>query len=248
MPRPEDAIVLEYGDVVLRKADLHTLEDRQTFLTDTVIEYAMERLELEGTTSRNRSWRVKLLRPSMVHLLAHSSIDSTDVASLLGLTLLGANSDATDQAIFLPCNDQSRNAVGGTHWSLLVLHERCRDGAHEFVYRYYDSMNSYNEPSAQRVRNRLSSALASTSTDSDTLVMLRKASFASMVCPQQANGFDCGIFLVAFVQELVGRIAHGATDIDTMWELASWTVEPTDVVSELLKAIRNEPVIVKPGT
>lgn len=95
MPRaesesPEDAIVVCFGDVVLRQNDLNTLQDRRTFLTDTCIEYAFERLEREYISSHADSSKIKikLLRPSMVHLLAHGAgMDAATIAAILDLSL-----------------------------------------------------------------------------------------------------------------------------------------------------------------
>ncbi|KAJ3287589.1 hypothetical protein HDU79_005574, partial [Rhizoclosmatium sp. JEL0117] len=62
-----DAVLVTLGDVSLRKSDLVLLNDGE-WLNDAVIQFALERLELDGAVDRRRT---ALVGPAVVHLLRH---------------------------------------------------------------------------------------------------------------------------------------------------------------------------------
>ncbi|PIA14575.1 cysteine proteinase [Coemansia reversa NRRL 1564] len=102
--------------------------------------------------------------------------------------------------IFIPINDgdntYSSNKSNGTHWSLLVYYHK-NNGDKSSEFHYFDSMANANYSYAWVVKQRMEQLLSI----SNTLHMITHS------CPQQENSFDCGVFVVLFIDILVRRYA-----------------------------------------
>ncbi|ORY53732.1 hypothetical protein BCR33DRAFT_844990 [Rhizoclosmatium globosum] len=90
-----DPVLVTLGDVSLRKSDLVLLNDGE-WLNDAVIQFALERLELDGAVDRRRT---ALVGPAVVHLLRH--IDDEDFARSVANPL----KLESKETVFLPVND-----------------------------------------------------------------------------------------------------------------------------------------------
>ena len=98
--------------------------------------------------------------------------------------------------ILIPINDNSdkMNALGGSHWSLLTY--LCK----EDVFIYYDSMKkrSNNLENAKKVAKKLRPLI----NDSPTSKVLENL-LINADTPQQKNGYDCGVYVLAFTEILL---------------------------------------------
>lgn len=186
----------------------------------------MERLERSYPDLLNGT--VRILRPGMVHLLANSGLDPDSLIMILGLS-------AETRTYFLPINDQTRDAVGGTHWSLLAFHSSPEGCA----WSYHDSFGSSNLIHARNVKSVLSGVLRVL--NPENRVALNNAKWTIDSCPQQTNGFDCGVFVIGFLEILVARLAHLKDSKRTMnWEMAGESIVPSEIVTGLLDTLRQE--------
>ena len=91
-------------------------------------------------------------------------------------------------------NDDASKAGGGGHWSLLLF-RREGDAQHGAArYEHYDSCGKANVLVAKSIALALSTLLLGPRPGTLPLV--------NMECPQQANGFDCGVYVLAFAEIL----------------------------------------------
>ncbi|KAJ2827963.1 hypothetical protein IWW50_001625 [Coemansia erecta] len=122
---------------------------------------------------------ILLLKPALVQLL-QANVES--IQSVLPSDI------HTKDIIFVPIGS-------GTHWSLLVY---CRQ-TQPPSFHYFDSMANANYHHALAAKHRL-----------EQLLLGAQRPLAQMVahsCPQQENSYDCGVFVLLFVDLLARRYA-----------------------------------------
>jgi sentrin-specific protease 8 len=95
--------------------------------------------------------------------------------------------------LFFPVNDNDRDREGGTHWSLLVYSQP------ENTFYTFDSANNQNNYATTKVIEVLRSVLNCQSAYSIAYPSL-----------QQRNSFDCGIYVICNVENIVRHILRGA--------------------------------------
>lgn len=197
-----DETYLSYEDVCLRISDVVLLRGPY-WLNDQVITFACEYF----TQSFDQK-RFAFVCPDTVQLIKFLDID--DIPGILGpLELTGK------ELVFFPLNDNRETEAGGAHWSLLTWHKT--EG-----FRHFDSAGNSNLTVAKDVAGRLSSALGF-----DLTKIHKKPS-----CPQQNNGFDCGVFVIGFMRNLAKYyIDHGRLPVVVE------AFDPTDLRLELLMII-----------
>mmetsp|Transcript_29966 Transcript_29966/g.52595 ORF Transcript_29966/g.52595 Transcript_29966/m.52595 type:complete len:151 (+) Transcript_29966:334-786(+) len=118
----------------------------------------------------------------------------------------------------------------GSHWSLLVYDSVQRK------FFYYDSHQGSNRRAAMRLAHKLSAVLPSP--DKKESKKLKKSEGQSVVvvkstppvlvevqCPQQTNGYDCGLYLLCVAKELALAHASGLK-IGKCWEHLKKQVSP----------------------
>ncbi|KAG8245585.1 SUMO1 sentrin specific peptidase 8 [Homalodisca vitripennis] len=93
--------------------------------------------------------------------------------------------------VFIPISDsKGEMEVSGSHWSLMLYTKT------ENTFYYFDLMNNYNLGHARDVFTRLKSRMCSTG----------PSCFTEVSCPQQRNGSDCGVYVLLFVDRLIGML------------------------------------------
>ncbi|XP_076368766.1 sentrin-specific protease 8-like [Tachypleus tridentatus] len=172
----EGAIVLSYGDTLLRESDVSLLNDGQ-WLNDNIIAFWFEYLQNEVYGDHSES--VLFISPSVGHLLKAG--DPEDAQSILESMCVSKK-----ELIFLPINDcTSAEAMGGSHWSLLVY---C---SAPWGFQHYDShTGSVNLLYAERVACIIAPYIGK-EYDSNQIVQVLE-----MECTQQHNSYDCGIHVI----------------------------------------------------
>ncbi|KAI3435908.1 hypothetical protein D9Q98_001966 [Chlorella vulgaris] len=126
------------------------------------------------------------------------------------------------QLVLFAINDNPdvTEAEGGSHWSLLAY------SAASNTFRHYDSLSGSNLAAAQRVFQA---------------AKLPGSTFREQPAPQQRNGHDCGMYVLALAQLLCRRLAeHGQR---TSWEVTTDAVTPAGVAAlrqEVLQLIRSK--------
>ncbi|XP_041347488.1 sentrin-specific protease 8-like [Gigantopelta aegis] len=177
MAEDEDPIILNFNDSLLRKSDVSLLEGPY-WLNDNIIGFCLEYFEKEKFS--HSVDRLCLMNPAFVQLIKLSRVEELSI-------LLESLYLPVKQFVFLPVNDNPRDAAGGSHWSLLVYVRSKQE------FRHYDSSGNTNSAMAKNLAYKLQPFVHAP---------LGRMQFIEMDCPQQQNGYDCGLFVIAITEYL----------------------------------------------
>ncbi|XP_069910850.1 sentrin-specific protease 8 [Oryctolagus cuniculus] len=173
-----DPVVLSYMDSLLRQSDVSLL-DPPSWLNDHVIGFAFE--YFANCQFRDCSDHVSFISPEVTQFIKCTS-DPAEVA--LFLEPLGL---PNKRVVFLAINDNSNQAAGGTHWSLLVYLQDKNSFLH------YDSHSRSNSVHAKQVAEKLQAFLGRHG-DSPA--------FVEEKAPAQQNSYDCGMYVICNAEAL----------------------------------------------
>lgn len=200
---------LVLGDVVLTAEDARTLEPRQ-WLEDQVIAFQLERLHRAAGSPKH----LLLLEPSL-GFTATMVPNAASLREMLSVTRTKeagagtlAQALAAAELVLLPVsNNDDASQVGGSHWSLLVYRRRSgADGAGPSRFEHYDSCGNANAAFAKGIALKFIPLLQPTDRG-PTLKLV------SMTTPQQVNGFDCGMYVLAIAEVMVQAHAEGGAEV-----------------------------------
>jgi len=164
-----DTLLVDYKDACIYGRDLHLLKSPTAWLNDSCIHYALVRLQQEHEA-------VVLVDPVAVTCLVQQCQDEEDLEDFAQ-----GYQHAKGKRVFLPVNDAltgSMTVGGGSHWSLLVVDD---DG----LYYHFDSASG-NARAARIVARQWS-----------RLFGRDAPKVEEMTTPKQANGYDCGLHVIA---------------------------------------------------
>lgn len=190
----DDERILSYHDEILRRSDLGILRSRSSFINDRIISFYFTHLSL--SLSRSSSSTTLLIPPSLSYLI---SLCPNDPQILSPLDL------PSKTLVLFPVNDNPDPTVaeGGTHWSLLVYNR----GSNEFVH--HDSLNGANSWCARRLYEAVKGFVGC---DGES------ARFVEARTPQQRNGYDCGLFVMAIARAVCEcKEAEGEGEGEENW-------------------------------
>ena len=203
----------------LYRSDVATLSPR-TWLNDSIIQFDYDvistRPQWLGASSVART-HCRFIGPQLSQLIQYADETEEIVDALTACDVT-----ASCRAIFLAVsNSREHSAVGGSHWSLLVVTET--DAAH------FDSANHCNDASARAIAANVSRIVG-------------ERRFRSAVTPQQRNGYDCGLYcllLTRALSERMERIGEYTLDArnDTALQTALASLVTADAASALRKSI-----------
>lgn len=176
-------IVLSYRNYVLRSSDAALLERNDTWLNDTVIGFYFEYLDQQYNNDKKQ---LLFIDPTVTQVLKMQAPLQYDI-------FLEPIDAMSYDYIFFPLNDCDGNEPGGSHWSLLIYSR-----IDEICY-HYDSSNSINRSVAEKfARNIIKYFLNK-----------QERRYIEMECPQQNNGYDCGLFVLCLADLLSKYIVRG---------------------------------------
>ncbi|KAI3791970.1 hypothetical protein L2E82_05837 [Cichorium intybus] len=211
-----DEKILSYNDVVVRQSDL-TILKTPSFLNDRIIEFYFSHL-----SSTHPSQQILLVPPSITFW----TMNCPDTDSLQDF-LQPLNLPSKNLIIFPVNNNDDVAAVeGGTHWSLLAF-EKTND-----LFVHHDSSNGLNNHYAKRLYKRVVPFM-----DCETR-------YVDCGCtPQQVNGYDCGLYVLAIAKEICRWFDSGVNGNEDLWFLFVKERVTPSVVSgmrvEILELIGN---------
>ena len=176
-----DPVVLSYHDSVLRHSDLLLLEPPR-WINDRLIGFVFE------YESRHHL-SAGFLTADVAQFVKLSSPD--EVAVFVAPLELHSK-----ELVLIAVNDNDiADHCGGMHWSLLSFIRKHN------AFCHYDSLSKHNTLQAQRIASNLSSLLSSTETPS----------FNDVDCPQQINGYDCGMYTICYTHYALQCFLTGET-------------------------------------
>jgi sentrin-specific protease 8 len=176
---------LLYHDCQVYDYDLETLRPGE-WLNDTIIEFCFEYFEQDIFKQQQR---FLFLRPAIVFLMMHTK-DRSGLESALPIGL------QENDIIFLPIND-SDGIDSGTHWSLLIYWKKGNS------FYHYDSIGCSNDMMARYCKDRIAELVGSSMT----------ATFVPIDTPQQQNGYDCGVYVIAIAKLIASRLVQRGFDV-----------------------------------
>ncbi|ACE93950.1 hypothetical protein RHECIAT_PB0000241 (plasmid) [Rhizobium etli CIAT 652] len=132
--------------------------------------------------------RTRLIDPLIAHYHLRLGDESTALSAFQRI-VNDQNGRDTADFLFLPVSDASASDPDhrGTHWSLLLVDRRNREGPAAY---HYDSFRGQNDEFAAMLAQRLGTRLE------------------PVRMTQQRNGYDCGVFVVDGTRALVRRLAR----------------------------------------
>ncbi|CAD6222131.1 GSCOCG00000745001-RA-CDS [Cotesia congregata] len=172
----QDKIVLSYHDSLLRNSDVFLLKNSH-WLNDAIIGFYFEYLE-QTLESNDNSKNIKLFSPEVTQLLKMTDQEFPFISTDMDY-------------IFFPLNNcKNSDAAGGSHWSLLVYSKA------EKTCFHFDSAHGNNNSEARSFGLKISKQLHGD----------EAARFKNVQCPQQDNGYDCGIFVLCFTDAILEHL------------------------------------------
>lgn len=155
------------------------------WLSDQIIAFYFEYLESE--VYRNFSNDFLFVSPQVTQLL--KMIDGRLEDAKILLEPLHPH---TKQFFFFPVNDNDRDKEGGSHWSLLVFSRP------ENTFFTFDSANNQNRNATKKIVEVLRRVLN-----------CQLAFFTNYPSAQQRNFYDCGIYVICNVENIIKHILRG---------------------------------------
>ncbi|XP_042331775.1 sentrin-specific protease 8 [Sceloporus undulatus] len=179
-----DPVVLSYMDSLLRQSDVLLL-DPPCWLNDHIIGFAFE--YFASDQFQDFSDQVCFVSPEVTQFIKCTTSQEELALFLEPLNL------PNKKVVFLAINDNSSQAAGGTHWSLLVYFQEKNCFAH------YDSHTRSNSAHARRVAGKLELFLGKRG----------KVAFVEEEAPAQQNSYDCGMYVICNTEALCQEFFQG---------------------------------------
>ena len=187
------------GDVQIYAKDAATLRPG-CWLGDAAIAYVFENLSRRVAAANASEEKVLLLEPSITFTAAMVG-EAGPLREMLsvphggGSVSLAQQLAVADLVLFpLNNNDDASASEGGGHWSLLAF--RRRSEGRGACFEHYDSCGGANAPIAKVVTKAFAPLLLGQTSAKVQLVSMGEST------PQQANGFDCGVYVLAMAEIL----------------------------------------------
>ncbi|KAJ3437615.1 sentrin-specific protease 8 [Anaeramoeba flamelloides] len=196
--------LLIYKSVTLYKEDLLPLQVPQMWLTDNQISFYYE--YLTETVVNKSGKKIFLMTPPILMLLSYTN-SPQEIKEIFQ-----ANDLSKQEYIFLPINNKTDfDQFSGSHWSLLIFVKSLN------TFFYYDSLYQSNFQIATQFAERLAPVLVPETIQKDKFGQEEKVfntNFVEVLSPQQENGFDCGVFSLAFTKFFVENVCDTKTEIN----------------------------------
>jgi len=100
--------------------------------------------------------------------------------------------------MFIPVNDNRSFQSGSTHWSLLVYL------AEDHIFLHFDSSRNHNYDVALAVAEKFALVVGAEG----------PAEVTKVDCPQQENGYDCGMYVILNAHAFTSAFLEGNDPIE----------------------------------
>lgn len=214
-------LILSYHDALIYKSDLALLLSPSAWLNDACINFFFQWMKNRLALGH----AIRFLDPSVVYYFAHQCTEEDELEDFVACMRFPEGGK-----IFIPINDgmldfRNDNNVGGSHWSLLLV---STDQGLSHFWHFDSCQNSGNINVANFISQKLGKHI------------FRK-SYVNCVAaktPQQSNGFDCGLHMLAAVRLFSLMEESDLGHYETM--LCQYTSSNPDFCNQLRKDIADE--------
>ena len=180
------ANLLEYQGINITSEDINTL-DNGKWVSDEIIAIFLAFMREDPTMNANK---ILLVNPTTSFLLKECENKKVvhDLKNELQINEM--------EWVFYPINNNEKtDSVGGTHWSLLMF---CKK---ENKYYHYDPIEGMNKDHAKKLVINI--------IDMCNFGAKGLPDYKEIKCPQQDNTFDCGPFVMLYIQKLTNYLISG---------------------------------------
>eukprot|EP01038_Epipyxis_sp_PR26KG_P005934 gene5934-8182_t len=168
------SLIVSYKDADIYDRDA-TCFAPGCWLNDSCINYSFKLIEDKYQELMNITL---LMDPAVVSFMRIQSCDDEEDEELAnGLNIF------KKKWIIVPVSDNQSFETFSSHWSLLLVHRLSGFSFH------YDSNGSYNQLASELTAERI-----------NLICKSPKNKVIQLNCPQQSNGFDCGIYTILFAE------------------------------------------------
>lgn len=175
-------LIYKVQNNALYDTDVQRIEGN-AWITDSILRYAGTIIELAANESCESHHKNVLLFPgSMLHLVRTAIRSITD-------NLLKFWNFFDARYVLLPFNNSTEPMQSGSHWSLIIWDTNYSPLQTSKFY-YYDSING----SAKILAYEAAEFLCK-------YYEIPNFEFIVKESPQQENGYDCGMFVLAFMEQ-----------------------------------------------
>lgn len=239
-----DVLLCSFNDADVYARDLKLMRPGQ-WLNDACINICLRLLE--AALEESIKHKILLMDPSVASFLRLQCSEDDEFQEVYT-----GNQLASKEYILVPINDNESFANSSSHWSLLIMH------VPSLQFWHLDSHGSYNYSSAFAFAGLLVYCYRVSGhvydNNRDEVPGLKDLRFRQVPCPQQGNGYDCGVYVLMFAESLCSYLSrsHGEDVIDDnvsvvdQWivaqNLAGWR-EISDSRAEVYRQQKHEEII-----
>lgn len=193
-------ILLNYHDAVLYESDLALLQSPTAWLNDACMHFGMTLLN-----QKLASDSIVCMDSSCISFFMHQCVDEDEIEEFI------RGNPELQQAslVLIPINNghspsSTWHHHTGTHWSLLAV-TRTEDDQN-YQYLHFDSVSGSNARTSRAVAEKFCQVLPQSSTSKQVY---------DCKTPQQLNGFDCGLHVLAAAELLANQESVNETSLQT---------------------------------
>ena len=169
------SLIARSDDCLVTYSDLETLKCSHC-VNDTIIHFFCNTLNNSLNISAKK---IFFVNPSVTQLIQISSVEFTK-------EILRENQRASNSTyLFFPLSNLQPDEKG--HWSLLLFFRSKRKN----IFLHFDSLKKRNTFHAKSLAQKISE-----------IFNIKHYEFSNMKTPSQSNGYDCGIYLMAIMNEI----------------------------------------------
>lgn len=215
-----DPVELSFHDVCLRESDVQVLRG-PFWLNDTLISFCFEYFRQIQFADSEISKKISFVTPDIVQLAKF--YDTDDLSPIVE-----ALKWQDKELILFPVNDNSSSTeAGGSHWSLLV-YRKMTD-----TFEHFDSSSgSANYKVAVQVARVVHPIFNQQNK--------KKTKVTNINCPQQQNGYDCGVFLIVFSECVAQNFINGRNSTPTFHHIRQGDVAKyRQNLVEIIKSLKS---------
>ena len=196
----ENSTLISCRGANLNQVDMNSMCEKG-YLTDGIIHLATQSI-LEIMEEEMKNERLDIVAPNVANLIQNS-----DYIDVIENQKRGLGLDELDWVLY-PVNDKKNpeEGDGGSHWSLLLFSKK------ENKYFHFDPIKGSNE---RGLNERHAKKLHIKLLDIDSYDKNGNLPPMEEVdCKRQANGYDCGIYIIMYTFEILTNIKEGKKAID----------------------------------
>ncbi|KAG7208651.1 hypothetical protein KM043_014856 [Ampulex compressa] len=197
-PKASKDIVLSYYDCLLRRKDVNLLKGPH-WLNDVIIGFYFEYLDRKF--KKDGKNKLLFVSPELTQILKMTQPSEYSI-------FLDPINASSSSFIFFPLNNCDKvDVAGGSHWSLLIYSQLDKTCYH------FDSCKPLNSVVGSEFSKNLMCYFSGK----------KENRFIEADCPQQANGYDCGLFVLCVADENEATYADLHAVEDQERAEMSWT-------------------------